>query len=356
MKRPPKKWWKSCTKGVRASGSATDPEKVCGSEWYHKMSKSQKKSAVAAESVVESEAVLTVVEPAPSAVEDVWGIGKVMELVTKHWNETLSAAKKRCTCGSDSFWGFMVGNAAQTVEERRSVIRAGVPATVVCEADEQKADTSKAVYKTLFIKRKDGKEETVPVTEVAKLLAPYAKNFKSPMEALVRGNPDSVLKVVQHVWGKDVTNWWIPAETEALLLPLRAAMVTEAYHVSRHGNASPLFEAHGMRIRCKPGAAKTVAEAFDKSNVDYLKKLFPNVWWGYVEFSTIRESLKRLIGEVATPVDEMSKEVVDRYFPHINTEYLKHIKESKGYGGGGLLAYFDQRLHDEAAGIPLNEV
>lgn len=42
-KRPPKHWWKGCVRGVRDSGSAAEPERVCGSIWYHQMSSAQRK-------------------------------------------------------------------------------------------------------------------------------------------------------------------------------------------------------------------------------------------------------------------------------------------------------------------------
>lgn len=46
VKRPPKKWIKSCIRGVRKSGYADDPGAVCGDVWYHKMSTSAKRKAV----------------------------------------------------------------------------------------------------------------------------------------------------------------------------------------------------------------------------------------------------------------------------------------------------------------------
>lgn len=46
VKRPPKKWMRRCVRGVEKSGAAYDPEAVCGSVWYHKMSVSQKRKAV----------------------------------------------------------------------------------------------------------------------------------------------------------------------------------------------------------------------------------------------------------------------------------------------------------------------
>ena len=45
-KRPPKRWWKSCVRKVEKSKYADDPEAVCGSVWYHKMSAAQKRKAV----------------------------------------------------------------------------------------------------------------------------------------------------------------------------------------------------------------------------------------------------------------------------------------------------------------------
>lgn len=46
VKRPPKKWFKSCIKGVEESGYAEDPGAVCGDLWHHKMSTAQKRMAV----------------------------------------------------------------------------------------------------------------------------------------------------------------------------------------------------------------------------------------------------------------------------------------------------------------------
>lgn len=44
-RRPPKKWWRDCVRGVEESGSAVDPESVCGALWYRKMSESQRRAA-----------------------------------------------------------------------------------------------------------------------------------------------------------------------------------------------------------------------------------------------------------------------------------------------------------------------
>lgn len=46
VKRPPKKWIKSCIRGVRKSGYADDPGAVCGDVWYHKMTEYAKRKAV----------------------------------------------------------------------------------------------------------------------------------------------------------------------------------------------------------------------------------------------------------------------------------------------------------------------
>jgi hypothetical protein len=45
-KRPPKKWFKRCTKGVEESGYATDPQAVCGDLWHHKLSDYAKRKIV----------------------------------------------------------------------------------------------------------------------------------------------------------------------------------------------------------------------------------------------------------------------------------------------------------------------
>lgn len=45
-KRPPKRWWKRCVRGVEKSGAAYDPQSVCGDLWHHKLTSVQKKKAV----------------------------------------------------------------------------------------------------------------------------------------------------------------------------------------------------------------------------------------------------------------------------------------------------------------------
>ncbi len=46
VRRPAKKWWDDCTKGVKKSGSAYSPQQVCGDLWFNKMSEEQRKKAV----------------------------------------------------------------------------------------------------------------------------------------------------------------------------------------------------------------------------------------------------------------------------------------------------------------------
>ena len=45
-KRPPKRWWNSCVKGVKDNESATNPEAVCGNEWYHNKTDSERKKII----------------------------------------------------------------------------------------------------------------------------------------------------------------------------------------------------------------------------------------------------------------------------------------------------------------------
>jgi hypothetical protein len=40
--RPPKRWMKSCTEGVKESGGADDPGAVCGNIWYNKKTKKER--------------------------------------------------------------------------------------------------------------------------------------------------------------------------------------------------------------------------------------------------------------------------------------------------------------------------
>lgn len=43
---PPKSWWKKCVEGVERSGSAISAEQVCGSVWFHKLSKKDRERIV----------------------------------------------------------------------------------------------------------------------------------------------------------------------------------------------------------------------------------------------------------------------------------------------------------------------
>ena len=43
--KPPKLFWKKCIAGVSKNKDVTDPSAVCGSAWYKKMSKTQRKEA-----------------------------------------------------------------------------------------------------------------------------------------------------------------------------------------------------------------------------------------------------------------------------------------------------------------------
>jgi hypothetical protein len=43
--RPPKRWWRACTKGVGQSGAARDPARVCGAVWSRKTREQKKRAA-----------------------------------------------------------------------------------------------------------------------------------------------------------------------------------------------------------------------------------------------------------------------------------------------------------------------
>jgi hypothetical protein len=45
-RRPPKQWFRDCVRGVKQSGSAADPQSVCGALWYKKMSKAQRRATL----------------------------------------------------------------------------------------------------------------------------------------------------------------------------------------------------------------------------------------------------------------------------------------------------------------------
>ncbi len=42
IRRPPREWIRHCSAAVRESGSAENPNAVCGSLWYNKLSARQR--------------------------------------------------------------------------------------------------------------------------------------------------------------------------------------------------------------------------------------------------------------------------------------------------------------------------
>lgn len=63
--RPPKKWFRRCVAGVSAH-IADDPNAVCGSLWYNKMSPAQKRKAMREENPTGCASCATALQPNPS--------------------------------------------------------------------------------------------------------------------------------------------------------------------------------------------------------------------------------------------------------------------------------------------------
>lgn len=292
--------------------------------------------------------------------------------------------------------------AAATATDKKDVSGTAAPAdkskqTPPAKAAEKPADKSTEnptndQYKTLILTRKGGKQEKLAIKDVLDKLTPYSKSFGGdPMKALTGGDPQSVLKVLQHVFGQDVEQWSAPAEKkeslglDSKLSPLVALCLSELYRMAK-GGESGLFEAVGMnpmqrdivRVLRNHGPLPFNALKRGLSGVEddqliltalqdlevmgQVKKTTQKVYmakgpygqfWGESKYSELSkalydafdkgdaewlqkmfvnanpEYLKNIVAETKSAIDALTPDELDRLFPGINREYLKNLKESK---------------------------
>ena len=270
----------------------------------------------------------------------------------------------------DKYWSFIIkGVKEEAIITDHDLLLAGLPTPLVveCLSLDEAPKTAQLTYKTVHLKKKDGTKQTIPFEKVAKDVTPFAKAFQgNGVQALVMGDPDAILKVIQKLYGADVVSWSVPAEESGYLFPsLQAAMLVELYNVVKFQKESALFEknegkieAYGVKgmksikwrkvfksvdalnkwadandaevqgtrdveeskILIKEDASKKLADAFDKDSVADLLAMFPNVLPDYPRV---------LVQESKTVLNLLSSDEMARLFPNINMEYLKNLKESE---------------------------
>lgn len=224
----------------------------------------------------------------------------------------------------EKYWAYIMQNVkAEAKITAEDLLSAGLstPMLVEClDLDEADAKPQTLTYKNLILTMKDKTTKSLPLNQVTPKVAPFAKNFKSPMEAIIMGDPEAILKVFQHIYGKEVVQWSIPAEESIVMPQLAAACLVELYNLLKFDKASEIFEVQEKKIVVKKDIEKGLQDAFDKKDKVYLLNLFPNVLQDYPEI---------LLQETQTVLNLLSKEEIDKRFPGINQEYLVNLKEDQ---------------------------
>ena len=254
---------------------------------------------------------------------------KVLANMAEFFEKARDDAKDRMI-SPDKFWAYLTKELKTECKiQDDQLLLAGMPTQLVMdtlELDEAEAAPTKATtltYKNLYLTMKDKSTKKVPIDQVAAKIAPFTKNFKSAMEALVMGDPEAILKVFQHVYGKDVEQWSVPAEESAIhsrFSALAALALSEMYRVAKFNMPSCMYEMKEGKLLVNDEGVKKLVDGFDKSDRAWLVSMFPHV---------VPDYLHNIINETKSVLNELPKEVVDKLFVNINPEYLKNLKESE---------------------------
>lgn len=245
------------------------------------------------------------------------------EKVLKNMKEFSDNARKEADDNMikpKDYWAYItqaIKNEAKITNH--ALLMAGIPVplliSVLSEAGPE------VVYKRAILTKADGTTKEITVEEFSNAIKPYTKAFGSPMEALVKGNPDAILKVVKKVYGDDIAQWSIPSEKQEAVMPyLSALALTELYNLVKFDKESQLFEMVDQEVQIKEGGAQALHDAFGRDDASYVLNLFPHV---------LPEYPKMLVQEAATVLNLLSGEEVELLFPHIQAEYLANLKESE---------------------------
>jgi hypothetical protein len=252
---------------------------------------------------------------------------KVLTNMAEFFEKARDDAKDRMI-SPEKFWSYLTKELKTECKiQDDQLLLAGMPTQLVMdtlsldEAEPVKSQT--LTYKNLYLTMKDKSTKKLPIEQVAAKIAPFTKNFKSAMEALVMGDPEAILKVFQHVYGKDVEQWSVPAEESAVhsrFSALAALALSEMYRVGKFNMPSCMFEMKDSKLLVNEAGIKQLVDGFEKADRAWLVSMFPHV---------VADYLHNIINETKSVLNELPKEVVDKLFVNINPEYLKNLKESE---------------------------
>ena len=224
----------------------------------------------------------------------------------------------------EKVWAYIMQNIkAESKITDELLAYAGLPASILMEALDITEDAPAATpaYKKLQLKMKDGSVKEIQLADALAKIQPFTKNFANSTDALVKGDAQAILKVMQHVFGADVVQWTVPAEKESVNMPaLSAAALVEAYAVAKFDKESVVYEMKAEKLVVRDGVVKGLVDAFDKSAKEYLLKMFPNTTEAYP---------LKLLAEAKTVLNLLDKAVMDKLFPNINDMYLSNLRESE---------------------------
>lgn len=252
---------------------------------------------------------------------------KVLTNMAEFFEKARDDAKDRMI-SPEKFWSYLTKELkAECKIQDDQLLLAGMPTQLVMdtlELDEAEPVKPRTLtYKNLYLSMKDKSTKKIPIEQAAAKIAPFTKNFKSAMEALVMGDPEAILKVFQHVYGKDVEQWSVPAEESAVhnrFSALAALALSEMYRVGKFNMPSCMFEMKDGDLLVNEEGVKKLVDGFEKADRAWLVSMFPHV---------VADYLHNIINETKSVLNELPKEVVDKLFVNINPEYLKNLKESE---------------------------
>jgi hypothetical protein len=252
---------------------------------------------------------------------------KVLTNMAEFFEKARDDAKDRMI-SPEKFWSYLTKELKTECKiQDDQLLLAGMPTQLVMdtlsldEAEPVKSQT--LTYKNLYLTMKDKSTKKLPIEQVAAKIAPFTKNFKSAMEALVMGDPEAILKVFQHVYGKDVEQWSVPAEESAVhsrFSALAALALSEMYRVGKFNMPSCMFEMKDSKLLVNEAGIKQLVDGFEKADRAWLVSMFPHV---------VADYLHNIINETKSVLNELPKEVVDKLFVNISPEYLQNLKESE---------------------------
>lgn len=245
---------------------------------------------------------------------------KVINNMVSFYNMAQEQAKERMI-PANKYWAFITKDLKEKARiSDYTLLMAGMPVPGLMDIIGE-GDGYDLTYKKLILTMQDGSTKQYAVADVLPKLAPHTKQFEDPLQALVFGDSDAILKVIQKIFGDDVTQWSIPSEKqECVFETLSALCLVEMYNLGKFEVESDLFESTDAEVTVKEGSIEKLVDAFDKTDSAYVIDLFPHVDSDYPMM---------LVQESQSVLNTLSSDEMDRLWPNINREYLVNLKESE---------------------------